>query len=509
LPILLLAFLEGGLLMAAELIASRIMAPLFGSSVYVWGIVLSLTLLALSLGYFAGSALFGRIKNKLQFVLLCLTGIGFSLLIMPSIGQIQIRLCGMFSFHLALIASALLLLIPPVLLCGILSPTLVGLMHEQRNDHAAISAGRIYAVSTLGGVVLTLLTAYIFLPEWGIRFTCTAVGLLAVFIGALMLALYKSGNKMLLTGLMVAALLTGFNQIKPRGKQSDLNFKTFRVSEGIMGQILVADFPTMSEGKLASERHLFVNGIIQTSYIPDNPNLNNHAYFKGIESVLSRLPKESSVLILGLGGGILANYAQSLNLKVDAVELDQRIVDCARKYFGLHPDVSVFTQDARGYIRTCSKKYACILIDLFRGEEPPSYFFTTESFSRMKSLLAPNGIVLMNSNGYFSGEIGAGNRAILKTMQACGLMPAVFNSSAVEAQSSMIILARREASAPQLKVDAPFVQVYPQINANDELLSDNRPVFDVLNHHAALEWRKGYLQYLLPLYEQHKIPLIL
>jgi predicted membrane-bound spermidine synthase len=506
--LLLVAFIEGGLLMVTELVAARTMAPLFGSSVFVWGIVLSITLLALSIGYFLGSLYFSRIKNKIRFLSSLLLLVGLFLVIIPWIGKVQIALCNNLSFHVALVVSAFLLLVMPVILCGIISPTLVGLMHDHQKGHASNSAGRIYAISTLGGVALTLLTAYILLPEWGIRFTCVLIGLLTVAIASAILIISNAANKILVGLLGVTIVFIGLNQIKPFRIQSNGSYKTFRVSEGIMGQILVADFPTLSEGQLASERHLFVNGIIQTSYIPNNPNLNNHAYFKGIESVLSRLPQKSPILILGLGGGILANYSQSLGLKVDAVELDQRIVDCARTYFGLHPDVSVFTQDARGFIRTCQKKYACILIDLFRGEEPPTYFFTSESFSCMNSLLLTDGVILMNSNGYFSDEIGAGNRAILKTIQANGLKTKVFNSSSLEANSSMIILAAREASALELKVDDPFIQVNPEITADDDLLTDDRPVFDLLNQHAALEWRKGYLQYLLPLYEQNKIPLI-
>lgn len=506
---LLIAFLEGGLLMVSELVAARTMAPLFGSSVFVWGIVLSITLLALSIGYYVGSLYFSRILNKIRFMSALLFLVGFFLVILPWLGNLQIGLCNNLSFHFALIVSAFLLLVPPVTLCGILSPTLVGVMHDQLSGHAAGSAGRVYAISTFGGVVLTLFTAYIFLPEWGIRFTCMLIGLLTLAIASVIFTISNTVNKVIVGILGAAVALIGFNQIKPFRLKANGNFKTFRVSEGIMGQILVADFPTMSEGNLTSERHLFVNGIIQTSYIPDNPNLNNHAYFNGIESVLSRLPQNSPVLILGLGGGILANYAQGLGLKVDAVEIDHRIVDCARTYFGLHPDVSVFTQDARGYVRTCSKKYACILIDLFRGEEPPTYFFTAESFSSMKSMLTPDGILLMNSNGYFSEEIGAGNRAILKTMLANGLTTSVFNSSNVESQSSMIILAGEEDAVIKYKVDEPFVKVQPKITSLDDLLTDDRPIFDLLNHHAALEWRKGYLRYLLPLYEQNKIPLVL
>jgi predicted membrane-bound spermidine synthase len=509
--IFLISFAEGGLLMAAELIASRIMAPLFGSSVYVWGIVLALTLLTLSLGYFLGSSLFAKTANKLRFVLGNMALIGLALLIMPFLGIIQISFCASLPFHAALIASAAMLLIPPVLLCGMLSPTLVGMLHDEYQKHAAISAGRIYAVSTLGGVCLTLLTAYLFLPELGIKATCGIVGGFSMLMALFMMLRYRTLKPLLLVLALVCSSFFMFNLFGAEHHEKNDGFTTHRVTEGVMGQILVVDFPTVSMGIMAKERHLFVNGIIQTSYIPGHANLNNHDYFKGIELIFSQLKPNDPTLILGLGGGVLANYAAAGGLNVDAVELDQRIVDCARNYFGLSNSVAVFTDDARNYLRTCTKKYACILIDLFRGEEPPAYFFTSEAFAQMKNMLQPGGILLMNSNGYYSGSVGAGNRAILRTMEACGLHAKVFNSNAVESQSSMIILAQdaRSKSAVPLQLAAPFAQVYPKLSEHDELLTDNRAVFDVLNQKAALEWRKGYLQYLLPLYEQNKIPLIL
>lgn len=508
--ILLLAFFEGGLLMAAELIASRIMAPLFGSSVYVWGVVLSFTLLTLSAGYFTGSYLFDKIKDRVQFTLICLTSIGISILFMPLIGNLQIIICGICSFHFALFTSASILLLPPIFLCGILSPTLVGLMHEHQNTHAAISAGRIYAISTLGGVFITMLTAYILLPKWGIRITCLSVGFITIIVSISTLFFYKSGKYILVSAIAISMAFLAYFQLESLSLNSNNNYKIQLITEGIIGQIIVADFPIISNGNSTSERHLFVNGIIQTSYISGNPNLNNHDYFKGIESILRQLPPNSPVLILGLGGGILANYACSRDLKVDAVELDSRIVSCSREYFSLNPSVSVYTEDARTYIRNCSKKYACILIDLFRGEEPPGYFFTQESFAKMKQLLTPAGKIIMNSNGFYSDAIGAGNRSIMLTMKSCGLSPTAYNNNINENQSSMIILADNYINKnPSNQIGEPFKQVHPKLLDNDIVLTDNRPILDVLNQQASLEWRKGYLKYLLPFYKLKLIPLFL
>src|SRR2546422_10228416 len=47
-------FGSGAVLMALEIVGSRILAPYFGSSVYVWGSLISIFLAALSAGYYFG-----------------------------------------------------------------------------------------------------------------------------------------------------------------------------------------------------------------------------------------------------------------------------------------------------------------------------------------------------------------------------------------------------------------------------------------------------------------------
>jgi hypothetical protein len=55
--LLCLSFLEGGSLMATELLSARMMAPYFGSSLFVWATVLALTLGGLTIGYFLGGVI--------------------------------------------------------------------------------------------------------------------------------------------------------------------------------------------------------------------------------------------------------------------------------------------------------------------------------------------------------------------------------------------------------------------------------------------------------------------
>lgn len=55
--VLLLAFTSGFIIMSVELLGGRILAPYFGSSIYVWGSIISIFMVALSVGYLIGGRL--------------------------------------------------------------------------------------------------------------------------------------------------------------------------------------------------------------------------------------------------------------------------------------------------------------------------------------------------------------------------------------------------------------------------------------------------------------------
>ncbi len=54
---MILAFIAGFIIMSIELLGGRILAPYFGSSIYVWGSVITVFMLSLSVGYLTGGKL--------------------------------------------------------------------------------------------------------------------------------------------------------------------------------------------------------------------------------------------------------------------------------------------------------------------------------------------------------------------------------------------------------------------------------------------------------------------
>src|ERR1051326_9548197 len=99
-----LSFLEGASVMAAELLGAKMLAPFFGSSLYVWSSVLGITLGGLALGYFTGGIISQKANAKSNlFVILLLSAI--FLIVMPMLARtVMIHTAG-FSFLISILFS--------------------------------------------------------------------------------------------------------------------------------------------------------------------------------------------------------------------------------------------------------------------------------------------------------------------------------------------------------------------------------------------------------------------
>ncbi len=64
-------FLTGALILALQVIASRIMTPYFGVSLYIWASILSTTLLFLAIGYYFGGLITQRVSERRVLFLYC------------------------------------------------------------------------------------------------------------------------------------------------------------------------------------------------------------------------------------------------------------------------------------------------------------------------------------------------------------------------------------------------------------------------------------------------------
>lgn len=163
--VLLLAFTSGFIIMSVELLGGRILAPYFGSSIYVWGSIISIFMVALSVGYLIGGRLSVLSPNLGRYGLFFLLA---ALGLLPIVFFANQAMDAVFAAiddprYGSLLASTLLFFLPTAIL-GMIAPYSVRLMVND-TDHSGQVAGGLYFVSTLGSALGTLLTSF-YLVLW-------------------------------------------------------------------------------------------------------------------------------------------------------------------------------------------------------------------------------------------------------------------------------------------------------------------------------------------------------
>ena len=155
-----LAGWSGFFVMGIELLSGRILAPTFGNSIYVWGAVITVFMLALAVGYLLG----GRFSMRSP----SLRRLG-ALLIAAGLATLPVVLFGNAALDAifdrvddprygSLLASALLFFVPTAI-SGAVSPYAVRLVVSDLHASGR-SAGSLYFVSTFGSAAGTLATSF-------------------------------------------------------------------------------------------------------------------------------------------------------------------------------------------------------------------------------------------------------------------------------------------------------------------------------------------------------------
>jgi predicted membrane-bound spermidine synthase len=479
----LLSFIEGGAVMAAELLGAKMLAPYFGSSLYVWATVLAVTLGGLAIGYYLGGMLSFKSRNPLTLFYVLIAASVFTVL-MPFTSKLVLWAIGLHSLIPSVICSSMCILLPPVLMMGMVSPLIIRTITVEA-DHSGRAAGAIYAVSTMGGILSTFLFGFYIIPNFGLTLPSIFTGAVLGIIPAAVVLFRKEKGKAI--GFFLLCIWAfAMTSLKDRS----LIQVVYR-AEGLLGQLTVIDYPRMSKDSVVNGhvRWLFVNRISQTMY----DSLANEAYHEEkyftyvyrISDYLDSFPERSKVLLLGLGGGSIVKRLTEKGFEVDVCELDKRIAEVAKKYFYIDPKTTIAVDDARHFIKTCKKKYDVIIFDTFKGEDPPNHVFTVESLEETKKLLNADGLILVNSMGYIDGRIGKGMRSIYKTFQASGFQVEVLPTDPNPDQRNLLFY----ASLGKINANPAFI-ARKNIDLNDAVvLKDEYPLLDKLNAEAAKRWR--------------------
>ncbi len=489
------AVLEGATVMAVELMAARMLAPWFGSSLYVWSIVMACTLTGLAFGYFAGGIIPAKYAplNALRWALLAASV--FLLLMHATSQQLTIIMAAMPIKTSAILVS-ILLIIPPLVFLGMV-PTLL-IRHVAASTHDAGSVtGNIFTISSASGIVALFVTGFYVIPQYGLTTPSIITGLL---VGMVPFANLISRKKYF-SLVFIAVIILSFAAKKTTETTDNIDVRYY--AEGLLGQVLVADvnkFDTVKQ----NYRLLLVNRIGEAQ-IDRKTGMTLWEYPYYVTSLCSKLPEKSNALMLGLGGGQIPNMLNFMKLNVDVVELDQRIVDVAQDYFYLRKDINVMVDDARHYLETTTKKYDVIIIDVFHGDIAPPHMLSLEAFKKAKSLLNKNGFVIVNFFGYLHGDLGKPGRSIYNTMTAAGLKTRILPTTgqesernslfvgSVEDQNFSVLRSPLSLYNKVVDIDTIFLKQIPDL-AHAEVFTDNKPSLDLMNTRGVISFRASYAE---------------
>lgn len=416
----LLVFATGATTLGVELSAARLLDPWFGNNQIVWAGLIGLILLYLAVGAWLG----GRLADRYPTLdgLLAVTSVAaIGVALIPSISPPILRLAaqGLNSYAPGLLAgtllAVLLLFSLPIILLGAVSPWAVRLAVADVNE-AGRTAGRLYAIGTLGSIVGTFLPVLWLIPAYGTRwsFYLLALGLLAICaVGGLLIPHQGRLRWLPVAALLIVALLLFFgNPSAVRARWDDTTDGVLLYEdESLYNYIAVRAWGSGASGSGASgsERHLKLNeGVgIHSVYHPDSLLSNGIWDYFLLAPLFQKgnrdwgLANGERVLVIGLAAGTVpALYTEIYGpWPITGVELDPEIIAVGQRFFGMtEGNLTPVAADGRRWLaqQPAESRFDLILIDAYRPPYIPFHLTTQEFFALVHSHLSERGVVAVN-----------------------------------------------------------------------------------------------------------------
>ena len=387
-------FAVGAASLGAEIAGARLLAPWFGASTIVWANTIAVVLVALSVGYALGGRLADRDPRPERLAVVILAA-AVLLATVPFASEpfLPLAVRAVDQLSVATFLGSLLgvgaLLALPLFLIGMVSPYAIRL-RVGSVDEAGRTAGRLYAVSTVGSLVGTFLAALFLIPVLGTRRT-----FLVLAAAMALAALPLLGRRHLLATAVPAAILALV--ALPTGTLKSLDADGGRViweRETEYQYARVIQTPDQTRYLELNEGHA-----IHSTYRPGRW-LTGDYWDDMLALCLAGGASPGSVAILGSAAGTTARQVGHYfpQARVDAVEIDGELTQVGRDLFDLRgPDLHTYTADARPWLYASDRRYDVIMVDAYRQPYIPFYLATSEFFALAKEHLNPGGVLIINS----------------------------------------------------------------------------------------------------------------
>lgn len=401
------SFFCGMSVMAVELSISRLLAPYFGTSQIIWTVIIGLIMISLSLGNVLG----GRSADKHNSMNRLYSIIWVSALwiaIIPFVGKyLVVAITGLLVLfmpnNLLITGSAiscLVLFSIPMIGLGMVSPYLVKLGVTDIADTGK-TAGKIYAMNTIGSIIGTFLPTFVTIPTVG---TSKTFLIFSFVLNLICLTYFVITKTKIVKPAITAVIIFGI-LLLPLSNSYAFWRESLVEDESLYNYLQV----TEDEDSVYLSTNVAFG--VQSVYKKDNQLSGLYYDYALMAPQFIKDFKSNNkldVLILGNGTGTYAKQSKIHypNVKTDGVEIDPKIVDLSKKYFDLKDDeATIYTTDGRTFLadEKCGI-YDVIMVDAYHDITIPFHMATEEFFTEVSKHLKPGGVIILNINMKAKGD---------------------------------------------------------------------------------------------------------
>jgi tetratricopeptide (TPR) repeat protein len=425
------AFASNVAFMVFEIVAGRLIARTFGTSLYTWTSVIGVCLAGMAVGNYLGGRVADRYRATRALSAVFLIGsISCVAVLMLSHTTEDWHLLYGLTWPQRISTHALILFFVPTTLIGMVSPIATRLALDAGLGKGR-TVGSVYAISTVGAIGGTFLAGFWLIPALG---STNVLWLIAGWL-AVMAVLLRPRDLRPYAWSVAMAILVAIG-IAPNTKaiaaEMALRFEphpdVIYEKESHYSYITVRQ--VIEEGK--DQRQLWMDQLCHSSLIMSEPTNLLGDYRNVYADVTARHLPEGRLTVMNIGGGgyTFPRYLQLTypDPDITVVEIDPAVPQAAQEAFGLAKDtqIQLVNMDGRNYVEQLLREKSAgkpvpafdfIYCDAANHFSVPFHMTTLEFAQKVKSLLKPTGVYLLTTLDMY--EIGRYSGAIMNTFRAC------------------------------------------------------------------------------------------
>ena len=393
-----------------EIVASRLLAPTLGVSLFTWTSIIGVVLAGISIGNYLGGLTADKFPSPKTLGLILLGAGLTSLAVLPMLAFVSRLYDSLHILARIVLITSTLFLLPSVIL-GMVTPVVIKLRLRDLSQTGNV-VGKIYAVSTAGSIFGVFVSGFVLIQWIGTRPILLGVSVFLVLMAV------AFGNLWRMRAVGAVALLL-FAGIAGMGFATD-SLETECQVESNYFCIKVREREI--EGRAV--RTLALDRLIHSYVDLDDPTFFVYGYekiFADVATMVGHSKPQFSALYIGGGGYTMPRFLEQAypESRQEVIEIDPAVTRVTHEYLGMPRDTTIIThnQDARIKIPELQPgRYDIVIGDAFNDVSVPYHLTTLEFNEQVKQLLTEDGIYVMNVVDQFH----SGNflRAVITTLRA-------------------------------------------------------------------------------------------